>query len=209
MPRIIDATANPQTAILAALNVIRDGGCVVLPTDTVYGIAANPFNPDAVQHLLDTKRRGKDMPPPILIADARTMFALAAEISQPLEAVTERFWPGGLTVIVKTHPALAAFAPKSATIALRVPAHRFTCDLLRITGPLAVSSANISGNPPATTNAAAVAQFGEQVPLYLDFDATPGSEPSTILDMTGATPKILRSGVVSAKELGEVIEIQT
>jgi tRNA threonylcarbamoyl adenosine modification protein (Sua5/YciO/YrdC/YwlC family) len=196
----------PQAAIQAAVTVIRAGGRIVLPTDTVYGIGADPFQPAAVQALLDAKGRGRDMPPPVLVADAGALFALTEEVTPEAEALAEAFWPGALTLVMNASPSLRMdLGDRGATIAVRVPDHPFALDLLRITGPLAVSSANLAGQPAATDIELAIEQLGERVDLYLDFGPTPGAEPSTIVDLTGSLPRILRLGVLEAEDLAEVV----
>ncbi|MDR1432678.1 MAG: threonylcarbamoyl-AMP synthase [Propionibacteriaceae bacterium] len=208
MPRTVDAMNEPQEAIQAAVAVIRAGGLVVLPTDTVYGIGADPFQPAAVQALLDAKGRGRDMPPPVLVAQAKALFALTKGVSAAADALTAAFWPGALTLVMNANSSLRMdLGDRGGTIAVRVPDHRFARDLLRITGPLAVSSANLAGHPAATDVDTAIGQLGDRVDLYLDFGSTPGLEASTIVDLTGSTPRILRQGLLSAAELGEVVAI--
>jgi tRNA threonylcarbamoyl adenosine modification protein (Sua5/YciO/YrdC/YwlC family) len=206
VPRILDAVSEPQAAIQAAISAIRAGKCIVIPTDTVYGIAADPFQPKAVQALLDAKGRGRDMPPPLLVAGTSSLFALTEEITGLAEKLAEAFWPGPLTMILKASPALGMdLGDRGATIGVRVPDHPFALDLLRITGPLAVSSANLSGKPAANDVDEAVEQLGDSVELYLDCGATNGPEPSTIVDLTSAKPVLLRTGVLSAAELAQVM----
>ena len=131
-------------------SAIERGDCIVLPTDTVYGIGADAFSAEAVQRLLDAKNRGRDMPPPVLIGDASLIRALATDVPQPARDLVQRHWPGALTVICKIQPSLRMdLGDTEGTIALRVPDHELARDVLRRTGPMAVSSANISGQPAA------------------------------------------------------------
>ena len=138
-------------AYSAAVDAILDGQLVVFPTDTVYGIAADAFKPDAVQRLLDAKGRGRDMPPPVLISAVETLDALATSVSETGRKLCEAFWPGALTVICHAQTSLMwDLGETKGTVALRVPDHENTRELLSRTGPLAVSSANVSGQPAAT-----------------------------------------------------------
>jgi tRNA threonylcarbamoyl adenosine modification protein (Sua5/YciO/YrdC/YwlC family) len=204
MPRTIDITTDPDAAIDAAAEAIAAGECIVLPTDTVYGIAANAFDAAAVQGLLDAKHRGREMPPPVLVADLYALRTLAEEIGPALETLAEAFWPGALTVVVNAQPSLRIdLGERGRTIAVRIPDHPFTRELLRATGPLAVSSANVSGEPAATTVAEARAQLKKSVSVYLDGGPAGANVPSTIVDLTGDEPRILREGVLTRAQLAE------
>lgn len=204
MPRILDTRTEPDAAIDAAVAAITAGECIVLPTDTVYGIAANAFDADAVQRLLNAKQRGRDMPPPVLVADPHALPALADEVGPDLETLAEAFWPGPLTVVVNAQPSLRIdLGERGQTIAVRIPAHEFTRELLRATGPLAVSSANVSGQPAATTIEEARDQLEDTVSVYLDGGPAGANVPSTIVDLTGDSPRILREGVLTRDQLAE------
>lgn len=205
MARVWDISSDPDGAIDAAAAAVADGRCIVLPTDTVYGIGADATNAAAVQGLLDAKERGRDMPPPVLIAEVGMLRALTDEVSEDLLALADAFWPGALTVVVTAHPHLRMdLGDRGATIAVRVPDHDFTRALLRATGPLAVSSANVSGRPAATTVEQAREQLGKRVKVYLDGGPAADAVPSTIVDLTGE-PRILREGRISRDELGRVV----
>lgn len=200
-----DVRADPESAIDAAADAIARGRCIVLPTDTVYGIGADAFSADAVQGLLDAKQRGRDMPPPVLIADASLLRSLAAEVTPEAQALAEVFWPGALTLIVTAQPSLRMdLGDRGQTVAVRVPDHEFTRRLLRDTGPLAVSSANVSGRDAAMTIDEAEAQLGESVAVYLDDGPAAAPVPSTIVDLTGV-PRILRQGRLTREQLGAVV----
>lgn len=202
--RRCDVRADPEAAIDAAAHAVGHGECIVLPTDTVYGIGADAFTPGAVQRLLDAKRRGRDMPPPVLIADASLLRSLAAEVTPDAQALAEAFWPGALTLIVTAQPSLRMdLGDRGQTIAVRVPDHDFTRRLLRATGPLAVSSANVSGQEAAMTIADAEAQLGDSVSVYLDDGPASAPVPSTIVDLTGR-PRILREGRLTRAQLAAV-----
>jgi tRNA threonylcarbamoyl adenosine modification protein (Sua5/YciO/YrdC/YwlC family) len=205
MAKVWDISAGPEAAIDAAAAAVADGLCIVLPTDTVYGIGADATSAHAVQGLLDAKERGRDMPPPVLIAEVSMLRALTDEVSPEMLALAEAFWPGALTLVVRSHPHLRMdLGDRGETIAVRVPDHDFTRDLLRATGPLAVSSANVSGEPAATTIEDAKRQLGKRVKVYLDGGPASDAVPSTIVDLTG-TPRILREGRISREELAPLL----
>jgi L-threonylcarbamoyladenylate synthase len=193
-------------AFRAAVDAIEAGDLVVLPTDTVYGIAADAFKADAVQRLLDAKGRGRDMPPPVLISVVETLDALATDISEAGRTLCDTFWPGPLTVICHAQSSLMwDLGETQGTVALRVPDHENTRELLSRTGPLAVSSANLSGQPATTEVYDAEAQLQDSVAVYLDGGPATGNEPSTIVDLTGDTPYVVRVGALSLDRLREVV----
>ena len=169
----------------------------MLPTDTVYGIGADAFDPDAVQRLLDAKMRGRDMPPPVLIAEASLLRALATEVPEPAKELIERHWPGPLTIICKRQPSLRMdLGDSEGTVALRVPDHALARDILRGTGPMAVSSANLSGRPAAVTCDEALDQLGDQVSVYLDGGPL-GGERRRTFDHRRLHPPSHRSGAAA------------
>lgn len=206
--RRIDCTdgLSAQTAD-AVRRAVQIGECIVLPTDTVYGIGADPFNPRAVQRLLEAKGRTRQSPPPVLIAAPEVLGALTGPLSAAVRAVTETHWPGALTIIVEQQGSLEMdLGDAVGTIAVRVPDHDLAREVLRCTGPLAVSSANRHQQPAATTCDDAIDQLGDAVGLYLDQGATPGPEPSTIIDFTrrpGGT--VLRHGLIGVDRLRECL----
>jgi len=174
-----------------------------LPTDTVYGIGADATSPQAVQSLLDAKQRGRDMPPPILLPDADLLAEVAADVTDAAIALAGAFWPGALTLVLKAKLPLD-LGDRPTTIAVRVPDHDGARALLRATGLLAVSSANLSGRAPATTAADAQAMLGDAVAVYLDGGPTPGDVPSTIVDVTADPARIIRQGAIPAADLRAV-----
>lgn len=195
-----------ESGVQAALEAVRRGDLVVLPTDTVYGVGADAFSPQAVTKLLAAKGRGRDMPVPVLIGAWRTARALTDLLSEPAENLISAFWPGALTIIVKQGSGLAwDLGDSNGTVALRMPLHDVAIDLLQETGPLAVSSANRSGNLPPTTADAALEQLGETVEIYLDAGPTPGAVSSTIVDVTGTQPRLVREGVITRAQLEEAV----
>lgn len=197
---------DPATGVAAAVKALGRGELVVLPTDTVYGLAADAFDRVAVGELLEAKGRGRDMPVPVLVGSWRALDGLAEQVGPDVRALVEAFWPGGLTLVVRAAPTVAwDLGETRGTVALRMPMHPVTLAVLEQTGPLAVSSANRSGMAPAEDVAEAARQLGLSVSVYLDGGAAGGGLASTIVDATGETPRLLRAGAVTAKELGEVV----
>jgi tRNA threonylcarbamoyl adenosine modification protein (Sua5/YciO/YrdC/YwlC family) len=193
-------------AYRAAVDAIEAGDLVVLPTDTVYGIAADAFKADAVQRLLDAKGRGRDMPPPVLISVVESLDALATDVPETGRKLCEAFWPGPLTVICHAQTSLMwDLGDTQGTVALRVPDHENTRELLSRTGPLAVSSANLSGQPAALDVYDAEEQLLDSVAVFLDGGAVTGGEPSTIVDLTGDVPQVVRIGALSMAQIREIV----
>ena len=187
---------------------LRRGELVVMPTDTVYGIAAEAFDPVAVELLLKAKGRGRDMPPPVLVGTVRAAMALVMDLADVGKDLIDEFWPGGLTIVCRSSPTLVwDLGETKGTVAVRMPLHQVALDLLKRTGPLAVSSANVSGRPAATTADEAMAQLGDSVAVYLDGGPCADDVPSTIVDLTGSVPRLLRQGVITVERLREVIPL--
>ncbi len=186
----------------AAKTALESGNLVVLPTDTVYGLAADAFSPHAVQSLLDAKGRSRRMPPPVLVGAPTTLDALTTEVPAWLRSAVDALWPGPLTVILKQQSSLTwDLGETHNTVAVRMPDDDRALALLKQTGPLAVSSANITSQPPAQTIEEAEEMLGTKVAVYLDGGPSATGVPSTILDATGSTPRILRSGGVTLDTL--------
>ncbi|MGO3235909.1 MAG: L-threonylcarbamoyladenylate synthase [Canibacter sp.] len=214
MAKVFDCTDSAQLlqASRAARSAIGRGDLVVLPTDTVYGVAADAFSPEAVAKLLEAKHRTRQSPPPVLIADKQVMNALAAEVTEPVMKLAEAFWPGPLTMVMIAQPSLAwDLGETSGTVALRVPDSTFTREFLSDTGPLAVSSANTHGEPAAKNTAEAVDMLGESIAVYLDDgDVAGDGTSSTILDVTSLSDekgslRILRHGGITLDQVQEVL----
>ena len=194
-------------AIPKAAAGVRDGRLVVLPTDTLYGIGADAFSPDAVRALLDAKGRGSDMPPPVLVADARTVDGLATEVPDHARALVAAFWPGPLTIVLRAQPSLMwDLGDTGGTVALRMPDDPVALALLREVGPMAVSSANRTGHPASRTVVEAASQLGAAVEFYLDGGPVAGGLASTIVDCTRDEPVFLRVGAISEADVMEVVE---
>jgi len=219
MPTVFDCSDESQllAGLRAARGAIGRGELVVMPTDTVYGVASDAFRPEAVQRLLDAKERGRDAPPPVLIPGIPTLAALAETVPDEVVALTRAFWPGGLTVIVEARESLAwDLGETRGTVALRMPDHRVALNLLADTGPLAVSSANISGMPAARTAQEALAMLGDRVSVYLDGgEVTAAADStrdpsSTIVDATSlhlpeGKLRIVRHGAITDDEIIRVV----
>jgi L-threonylcarbamoyladenylate synthase len=178
---------------------------LVIPTDTVYGIAADAFTPAAVTALLEAKGRGRDMPTPVLVGSVRAAQALVEDFGTYGQDLVDEFWPGALTLVCRANSTLAwDLGDSKGTVALRMPLHQLALELLKETGPLAVSSANRSGAPPARTAADAEAQLGDSVEVYLDDGPSGEADPSSIVDLTGAVPRLLRAGAIPEERIREV-----
>ncbi|MEU7135755.1 L-threonylcarbamoyladenylate synthase [Streptomyces sp. NPDC046261] len=204
MSRRFDCSDASQCAagVREAAGAVRRGELVVLPTDTVYGVGADAFSPQAVGRLLDAKGRGRNMPSPVLVGSPGDLNGLVDEVSQQARALVDAFWPGGLTLVARHKPSLEwDLGETHGTVALRMPAHPVALDLLATTGPLAVSSANLTGQPSPQDCDAARTMLGEAVAVYLDGGPTPAAVPSSIVDITSATPVLLRAGAISADQL--------
>ena len=195
-----------------ARQAIGRGELVVLPTDTVYGVAADAFSARAVAGLLEAKGRGRQSPPPVLVAGIATLRALVAEVPEPVERLVEAFWPGGLTIVLPSQPSLSwDLGDTFGTVAVRMPANNLALELLEETGPLAVSSANLTGQSAAITASHAKDMLGDSVAVYLDGGPSETGVASTIVDATSlvgdsaAVVRVLREGAVSREALREVL----
>lgn len=193
------------TGARLAADAVQRGEVIVLPTDTVYGVGADAFDPRAVAAVLAAKGRGRDVPPPVLVPSVRTLDGLAMDVSPAARELVAAFWPGPLTLVCRAAPTLDwDLGDTGGTVALRMPLHRVALAVLELTGPLAVTSANQHGRPPATTADDAIAQLGEAVSVYLDGGPSPSSTASTILDVTGDVPRVLRAGPIPLERLRAV-----
>lgn len=198
--------AERDQGIAAAVAAVRRGDLVVLPTDTLYGIGCDAFQKHAVAAALRAKGRGRDVPTPVLVGSRRTLDGLAQRMPAVTRDLVEAFWPGGLTIIVEHARSLDwDLGDTGGTVAVRMPMHPVALEVLRETGPMAVSSANRHGQPPATTVEEAREQLGHAVRVYLDGGPCPAPVPSTIVDLTGEVPRLLRAGAVTADRLREVL----
>jgi len=195
-----------RDGLAAAAGAVRAGKLVVLPTDTVYGLGADAFNGDAVRALLAAKGRGSSMPAPVLVGSWNTIDGLVSSVPKVARELIEAFWPGGLSLVLPHAPSLAwELGDTRGTVMLRMPLHPVALELLRDIGPMAVSSANKSGSPPARTMDEARLQLGQVVSVYLDGGPATEGVASTIVDLTSGEPRILREGAVSAAQVAEVL----
>ena len=196
-----------EAGIANAALAVQRGQLVVFPTDTVYGVGADAFDPGSVRRLLAAKGRGRDMPPPVLVSAATTLDALAVGVPTYARTLVEELWPGPLTIVCRQQPSLQwDLGDTRGTVAVRMPDHEVALQLLARTGPLAVSSANLTGRDAATDADQAEAMLGESVEVYLDGGPTAGNVPSTIVDCTGETGRVLRVGVIPLWRLNQVVE---
>jgi L-threonylcarbamoyladenylate synthase len=195
-----------KDGIEAAVRAVSGGQLVVMPTDTVYGLGADAFSRQGVAVLLAAKGRGREMPVPVLVGSWATLNGLVSFLPVQVEQLVEAFWPGGLTLIMKHAPSLSwDLGDTDGTVAVRMPSHPVALQILERTGPMAVSSANRSGKPPAATAAEAQDQLGGFVDVYLEAGELGSSLPSTIVDMTVTPPRVVRLGAVGMSELREVV----
>jgi L-threonylcarbamoyladenylate synthase len=209
-PNVFDCSVPDQrsTGIASAISAVKGGRLVVLPTDTVYGLGADAFDGAAVAALLAAKGRGRDMPVPVLVGSWHTIDGLVYSVPHSARELVRAFWPGALSLVVQQAPSLHwDLGDSYGTVMLRMPLHPIAIELLREIGPMAVSSANISGRPAANTAAEAHQQLGDLVEVYLEAGPSEQRAASTIVDLTGARPRILRQGPVTAAALAEVLGV--
>jgi tRNA threonylcarbamoyl adenosine modification protein (Sua5/YciO/YrdC/YwlC family) len=195
--------------IASAVSAVKGGGLIVMPTDTVYGIGADAFDSAAVAALLSAKGRGRDMPVPVLVGSWHTIEGLVYTVPPTAKELIRAFWPGALSLVVRQAPSLQwDLGDAAGTVMLRMPLHPVAIEVLREVGPMAVSSANISGRPAAVTVDDARAQLGDLVAVYLDGGPSEQQAASTILDLTGAHPRVLRQGPVSVEAIADVLAVE-
>jgi tRNA threonylcarbamoyl adenosine modification protein (Sua5/YciO/YrdC/YwlC family) len=192
--------------IKAAIDAVGSGDLVVLPTDTVYGIGADAFKAWSVTNLLNAKGRDRQMPPPVLVGSRHTLDGLVTRMPPAARDLVAAFWPGALTIVVEQAPSLQwDLGETNGTVAVRMPLHPVALEVLRATGPMAVSSANLTGQPAAITAEQARDQLSYKVSVYLEAGECPNPVPSTIVDVTGDRPRLLRAGAITVEQLREVV----
>lgn len=197
------------TGIASAISAVKGGRLIVMPTDTVYGIGADAFDSAAVNALLSAKGRGRDMPVPVLVGSWNTIEGLVYSVPDSARELIRAFWPGALSLVVRQAPSLQwDLGDAQGTVMLRMPLHPVAIELLREVGPMAVSSANISGRPAAVTAAEARDQLGDLVEVYLDAGPSAQQAASTIVDLTGAQARVLRQGPVTAEAIAKVLAVE-
>ncbi len=200
---VVPATGHPPPgeAVELAARALAGGAVVALPTDTIYGLAVDPFQAGAVERLFSLKRRPREVHLPVLVAGEEQALALAGEVPAPARRLMARFWPGALTLVLPRRPGLTAdLGTGTATVGVRCPAHGLARALCRASGPLGTTSANLHGEEPLTTAEAVAATFGDAVPVVLDGGPCAGA-PSTVVDCTGDEPVLLRAGRVGWDEI--------
>lgn len=194
-------TAEDPQAISKAVETIKCGGTIAFPTDTVYGLAVDPFNPQALNRIYAIKERSIEKAIPVLIGDIQQIEMLVSEVIEPARKLTDAFWPGPLTLILPKAANIPDDLSPYPTIGIRMPKHEFTLRLLQATGPLATTSANISGDSNPTTCEDVIKQIGGRIDLLINGGKTPGAVPSTVIDLTGKPLKLLREGPISRTDL--------
>ena len=200
---ILPTTA--PNALQYACDVLRYGGLVAFPTDTVYGVGALAFHREAVMRLYTVKGRSTDKAIAVLLGREADLAQVASELSPAARQLAAKFWPGSLTLVVTKNPQLPAVVSPLPSVGVRMPDHEFARRLLAQTGPLAVTSANRSGEPNALTAADVLAQLSGRIELVLDGGRVPGGVPSTVVDCTGPVPQVLRDGPVSAADIAAAV----
>ena len=206
---ILSATPNLEADALAhAIRELNGGRVLVVPTDTVYGIGCDASNPDAVNAVLAAKGRGRQMPPPVLVASVDAIDSLCVDVPDYARALARAFWPGGLTLILRARPDLGwDLGETGGTIGVRMPNQDALLTLLRDFGPMAVTSANLTGHPPATSVQQAIGYFGTSVAAYLDGGPTRGTTASSIVDCAHGDPRVIRLGTISLADLSAVADM--
>jgi L-threonylcarbamoyladenylate synthase len=221
-PRLIRVTDDEEMwdgLLEVGSKVVAAGDLVVLPTDTVYGVGCDPFNPSAVDKLFAAKRRGRDLPLPVLVHNWRQAVGLVAEIDERAKRLIAAYWPGPLTIVFRETPGIGwDLGAARGTVAVRMPKQPFTLQLIRRTGPLAVTSANLSGQPTPPTVPEIMRQLDEHVGVYFDtgplYDPAAAPEdperragpPSTIVDLTGPQARVLRAGAIPEADIHQVLD---
>jgi L-threonylcarbamoyladenylate synthase len=195
-----------SNSLAHALDVLTGGGLVAFPTDTVYGLGAMAFDANAVSKIYTAKGRGQEKAIPILVSDVDLIYRVATEVNDYAIKLAKKFWPGPLTIVVSRHSTIPDVVSPLKTVGVRIPNLNVTRELLRLTGPLAVTSANLSGQTSPSTAKGVNAQLIGKIPLILDGGVTPGGIPSTVVDCTGEIPVVLREGPISIEDILAAIE---
>jgi L-threonylcarbamoyladenylate synthase len=193
-------------ALPRALEVLQSGGLVAFPTDTVYGVGALAFDRIAVESIYTAKDRPVEKAIPVLLGDVDDLVKVAITVPEIALKLADHFWPGPLTLVIPKHPGLSESVSAGPTVGVRIPNHPIARALLRLAGPMAVTSANLSGRPSPTTAQEVFAQLSGRIALILDGGMTPGGVPSTVVDCAGGEPQILRAGPIPKSEILAIIE---
>ncbi|HJR19148.1 MAG TPA: L-threonylcarbamoyladenylate synthase [Actinomycetota bacterium] len=205
-PPFVSLAADREAALEAAAKELDAGGVVVFPTDTVYGIGADAFNPEATRRVFEAKQRPRSMPLPVLVARPRQAWALCSDVPRSAQVLVAAFWPGPLTLILPEAEGLSwELGETRGGVAVRMPAHDDLLDLIMMIGPLAATSANVSGRPTPPTAEAVAAELGDTVSLYVDGGPASSDVPSTIVDLTRWRAKVTREGPISKQAIEEAL----
>ncbi len=199
-------SAQDPSALQRALEVLQSGGLVAFSTDTVYGVGGLAFDGKAVESIYLVKDRPVEKAIPILIADIEDLVKVCYSAPQYAMKLAARFWPGPLTLVVPKFPGLPEAVSATSTVGVRIPDHTFARVLLRVAGPMAVTSANLSGQPSPSTAKEVLAQLNQRISLILDGGTSPGGFPSTVVDCSGRNPVIIRKGPISERDIQAVID---
>jgi L-threonylcarbamoyladenylate synthase len=195
--------ADPKS-LESAVRVLENGGVVAFPTDTVYGVGALAFEQRSIERLYEAKKRNQELPLPILIASPEQLDLVAQNLTGVVRILAHHFWPGPITLIVERNPQLPEDMSGTSTVGVRVPDHPFAIKLFEAVGPLAVTSANLSGRPSSSTPQEVLAELDGRINLLIDGGVTPGQVPSTVVDCTGEIPLILRKGPITQAQILDV-----
>ncbi len=198
------AITNPRSR-KRAIHILKKGGLVAFPTDTVYGVGALAFEIRSIERLYEAKTRNNELPLPILISGPEQLDLVTTNLTCVARILAEKFWPGPITLIVERHPRLPQDMSGTSTVGVRVPDHNFARDLFKAVGPLAVTSANLSGHPSSVTPEEVLNDLNGRIDLLVDGGPTPGQVPSTVVDCTGETPLILRKGPITEDQILSVL----
>lgn len=201
--------SSDPTAIPLALEILASGGLVAFPTDTVYGVAAGVMNLVGIDRLYEAKSRSASKAIAVLVGEIEQLDRLTPNLTSSAQRLARHFWPGALTLVVPKHPGLPPNLSSLPTVGLRMPDHAFARALARAAGPLATSSANISGETNTLTAQQVLEQLGGRIELVLDGGAAPGGIPSTVVDCTQDPPQILRQGAITAEMIAAVLSLST
>jgi L-threonylcarbamoyladenylate synthase len=195
-----------QTLVEVGARVIGRGGLVVLPTDTLYGVGCDPFNASAVDALFKAKGRGRELPLPVLVHTWRQAIGLVEEVTDQAQSLIAEFWPGPLTIVLREAPGIGwDLGDSRGTVAVRMPKQDFALALIERTGPLAVTSANRSGQPAASSVDVIVRDLPD-VDVFFDAGEASGGPASSIVDLSGIRPRMLRAGAIPPYEIERVLE---
>ena len=206
--KTITIESTDPSAMAFAKGVIESGGLIAFPTDTVYGLSSSPFSEEAIQKIFAAKGRDFNKAIAILFGKFDQLPGITTGFTPPARTLADRFWPGALTLVVPIAPVLPGIISPYATIGIRMPNHPFALSLLTELGPLATTSANISGKPDASTAAQVESQLGKRIDLIIDGGTCPGGVPSTVVDCTLAQIRILRQGAISSTDIENVLGLE-